>query len=228
MFLVNRVLSTILLKNSTRLGQIKGSVKSFYSIQLCLIQNMQVISQANTVVRNYFTVLRIHLSSSIFHSSLYPFTTVYSVIKELVSVFFNNLFVFQVKSYLTLCGYWFYLTCFIKWPKTESKQSLGLLTTLLERQNGGMEKVRKTERRQLPALLLKCLFSEKCSPSCTSTMPAQNDRGYCTPNHCVVGRERERNWGRERIDVKFNSSETEIAREREREREIVREALQGP
>ena len=23
-------------------------------------------------------------------------------------------------------------------------------------------------------------------------MPAQNDRGYCTPNHCVVGREREK------------------------------------
>lgn len=52
------------------------------------------------------------------------------------------------------------------------------------------EGVRKTERRELPALLSMCLFSEKCSPSCTSTMPAQNDRGYCTPNHCVVGRER--------------------------------------
>lgn len=67
----------------------------------------------------------------------------------------------------------------------------------------------KTERRELPALLSLCLFSEKCSPSCTSTMPAQNDRGYCTPNHCVVGRERERNRGRERIDVECDSSETE-------------------
>lgn len=62
----------------------------------------------------------------------------------------------------------------------------------------GMEKVGKTEWKELPALLLMCLFSEKCSPSCTSTMPAQNDRGYCTPNHCVVGRERERNRGWER------------------------------
>lgn len=36
------------------------------------------------------------------------------------------------------------------------------------------------------------LQRKKCSPSCTSTMPAQNDRGYCTPNHCVVGREQEK------------------------------------
>lgn len=66
------------------------------------------------------------------------------------------------------------------------------------RGGGGMERVGKTERRELPALLSMCLFSEKCSPSCTSTMPAQNDRGYCTPNHCVVGRERERSRDRER------------------------------
>lgn len=67
-----------------------------------------------------------------------------------------------------------------------------------ETEEGGMERVGKTERRELPALLSMCLFSEKCSPSCTSTMPAQNDRGYCTPNHCVVGRERERSRDRER------------------------------
>lgn len=61
----------------------------------------------------------------------------------------------------------------------------------------------RTERWGLPALLSICLFSEKCSPSCTSTMPAQNDRGYCTPNHCVV---------------REGAVEVERARERERER----------
>lgn len=82
-----------------------------------------------------------------------------------------------------------------------------------------MERAGKTERRELPALLSLCLFSEKCSPSCTSTMPAQNDRGYCTPNHCVVGRERERKGGRnrERIEVERDSSETEREREREKD-----------
>lgn len=53
-------------------------------------------------------------------------------------------------------------------------------------------------RGGLPALLSMCLFSEKCNPSCTSTMPAQNDRGYCTPNHCVVGGSRR---GRKTTDV---------------------------
>lgn len=82
-----------------------------------------------------------------------------------------------------------------------------------------MEGVGKTERKELPALLSMCLFSEKCSPSCTSTMPAQNDRGYCTPNHCVIGRERETD--RERTGVEYDSSETE-------RRETVRKVLQGP
>lgn len=89
---------------------------------------------------------------------------------------------------------------------------------------GGMERVGKTERRELPALLSMCLFSEKCSPSCTSTMPAQNDRGYCTPNHCVVGRERERSRDREKRCKVWQWWN----RERARERKIVKEALQGP
>lgn len=51
-------------------------------------------------------------------------------------------------------------------------------------------------------------------------MPAQNDRGYCTTNHCVVGRERERSRGRERIDVECDSSETE--REKDSQRSVTR------
>lgn len=47
-------------------------------------------------------------------------------------------------------------------------------------------------------------------------MPAQNDRGYCTPNHCVIGRERERNRSRERIDVDCDSSKTERKTVREK------------
>lgn len=51
-------------------------------------------------------------------------------------------------------------------------------------------------------------------------MPAQNDRGYCTPNNCVVEREQERNRGRERerIDTECDSSETERERERQSEK----------
>lgn len=53
-----------------------------------------------------------------------------------------------------------------------------------------MEKEGQRERSAACAIILVPL-QQKCNPSCTSTMPAQNDRGYCTPNHCVVGRERE-------------------------------------
>lgn len=48
-------------------------------------------------------------------------------------------------------------------------------------------------------------------------MPAQNDRGYCTPNHCVVGRERERYRERERIDVESVTAVKMIERGREKE-----------
>lgn len=69
---------------------------------------------------------------------------------------------------------------------------------------------RDREREELPALLSMCLFSEKCNPSCTSTMPAQNDRGYCTPNHCVVGGGGERQ--------KDNRCELRAVKEGERDR----------
>ncbi len=68
--------------------------------------------------------------------------------------------------------------------------------------------MRQRQRRELPAILSTCLVSEKCSPSCTSTMPAHNDRGYCTPNHCVGEtergtewweRQREKRWETERV-----------------------------
>lgn len=75
----------------------------------------------------------------------------------------------------------------------------------------------RTERWGLPALLSICLFSEKCSPSCTSTMPAQNDRGYCTPNHCVV-REGAVEVERERGAVEGYSGERQSERERVRAR----------
>lgn len=99
---------------------------------------------------------------------------------------------------------------------------MGLLTAVLQRQKGGWREWERQKKRELPALLSMCLFSEKCSPSCTSTMPAQNDRGYCTPNHCVVGSERDRNRGRERIDVKCDSSETEREREKDSQRSVTR------
>lgn len=65
---------------------------------------------------------------------------------------------------------------------------------------------------ELPAILSTCLVSEKCSPSCTSTMPAHNDRGYCTPNHCV-GQKEGQNDERDREIVR----ETDRKSERQRE-----------
>lgn len=56
-------------------------------------------------------------------------------------------------------------------------------------------------------------------------MPAQNDRGYCTPNHCVVGREQERNTGRKRGQTSVTVVKQ---KEKGREKKTVREALQGP
>ena len=102
------------------------------------------------------------------------------------------------------------------------QRSLGLLTTMLQRQKGDEES--EKDRRELPALLSMCLFSEKCSPSCTSTMPAQNDRGYCTPNHCVVGRERERESEVERENrcKEWQLWKTERYREKDSERSVTR------
>lgn len=82
------------------------------------------------------------------------------------------------------------------------KRSPGLLTTLLKSQL--MD--RRTSKRQKAENCLRyypCASSaKKCSPSCTSTMPAQNDRGYCTPNNCSVVekelRQRTEKWNRER------------------------------
>lgn len=83
-------------------------------------------------------------------------------------------------------------------------ESLGLLTTMLQRQEEEEEEQEdggSGERQRGESCLRYYLFAssaKKCSPSCTSTMPAQNDRGYCTPNHCVV-REGAREAEREKM-----------------------------
>lgn len=62
---------------------------------------------------------------------------------------------------------------------------------------------RSGARVKLPVILSTCLVSEKC----TSTMPTQNDRGYCTPNHCVQR-------------GKTEKRQKQSKREKERKREI--------
>jgi len=66
---------------------------------------------------------------------------------------------------------------------------------------------RTRQRRELPAILSTCLVSEKCSPSCTSTMPAHNDRGYCTPNHCVGQKEGQNDEKRQRDSERVRQKE---------------------